>query len=127
MFDLKKLIAAVSFVTLGLSASAVMAQDTAPAQTQAAPAQQQQHDQVSDADLKKFISANVEVSKVREEYAVKFNHAKDQDKAQKLQQEAQDEMLTAVEKSGLDASSYNLLAERIQSSTELQERIQKLQ
>ena len=127
MFDLKKLIAAVSFVTLGLSASAVMAQDTAPAQTQAAPAQQQQHDQVSAADLKKFISANVEVSKVREEYAVKFNHAKDQDKAQKLQQEAQEEMLTAVEKSGLDASSYNLLAERIQSSTELQERIQKLQ
>ena len=64
---------------------------------------------------------------MREEYAVKFNHAKDQDKAQKLQQEAQEEMLTAVEKSGLDASSYNLLAERIQSSTELQERIQKLQ
>ncbi|HKM25941.1 MAG TPA: DUF4168 domain-containing protein [Thiopseudomonas sp.] len=127
MFDLKKLIAAVSFVTLGLSASAVMAQNTAPAQQQAAPAQQQQQGHVSDADLEKFISANIEVSKVREEYAVKFNHAKDQEKAQQLQQEAQDEMLSAVEESGLDASSYNMLAEQIQSSPELQERIQKLQ
>lgn len=127
MFDLKKLIAAVSFVTLGLSASAVMAQNDAPAQPQAAAAQEQPLGHVSDTDLEKFINANVEVSKVREEYAVKFNHAKDQEKAQELQQEAQDEMLSAVEESGLDASSYNMLAEQIQSNTELQERIQKLQ
>ena len=127
MFDLKKLIAAVSFVTLGLSASAVMAQNSASPTTNAVPTQQQEQEAVSDAELKKFVNASTEVSKIRQEYTERFNNAKDQAIAQNLQQEAQDKMLSAVEESGLDAMTYNALSERIQASVELQERAQKLQ
>ena len=127
MFDLKKLIAAVSFVTLGLSASAVMAQDGAPQQTNTAPAQQQEQATVSDTELRQFINASVEVTKIREDYTERFNNAKDEPIAQQLQQEAQDTMLAAVEASGLDATSYNELSERIQASPELQARLQKMQ
>ena len=55
MFDLKKLIAAVSLVTLGLSASAVMAQNGAPTADGDLARQQQDQDMTSDAELKKFI------------------------------------------------------------------------
>ena len=127
MFDLKKLIAAVSFVTLGLSASAVMAQDGAPQQTNTAPAQQQEQATVSDTELRQFMNASVEVSKIREDYTERFNNAKDEPIAQQLQQEAQDTMLAAVEASGLDATSYNELSERIQASPELQARLQKME
>jgi len=126
MINLKKLVAAVSFVTLGLSASAVMAQNSAPAQVNTAPAQQQQA-ATSDAELKKFMTASVEISKIREEYTERFNNTKDQPIAQQLQEEAQEKMLGAVEDAGLDADSYIQLAERIQTSPELQARIQTLQ
>ena len=127
MFDLKKLIAAVSLVTLGLSASAVMAQDGAPQQTNTAPAQQQEQATVSDTELRQFMNASVEVSKIREDYTERFNNAKDEPIAQQLQQEAQDTMLAAVEASGLDATSYNELSERIQASPGLQARLQKME
>ncbi|HAB92531.1 MAG TPA: DUF4168 domain-containing protein [Pseudomonas sp.] len=129
MFDLKKLIAAVSFVTLGLSASAVMAQNGAPTSNGDLARQQQQQgqDMTSDAELKKFIHASEEVSKIREEYTERFNNAKDQPIAQQLQKEAQDKMLNAVENAGLDTESYNQLAQRVQTSPELQQRLQQLQ
>lgn len=131
MFDLKKLIAAVSFVTLGLSASAVMAQNGAPTSSGDLARQQQQQqqgqDMTSDAELKKFIHASEEVSKIREEYTERFNNAKDQPIAQQLQKEAQDKMLNAVENAGLDTESYNQLAQRVQTSPELQQRLQQLQ
>lgn len=129
MFDLKKLIAAVSFVTLGLSASAVMAQNGAPTSSGdlARHQQQQGQDMTSDAELKKFIHASEEVSKIREEYTERFNNAKDQPIAQQLQKEAQDKMLNAVENAGLDTESYNQLAQRVQTSPELQQRLQQLQ
>lgn len=129
MFDLKKLIAAVSFVTLGLSASAVMAQNGASTSNGDLARQQQQQgqDMTSDAELKKFIHASEEVSKIREEYTERFNNAKDQPIAQQLQKEAQDKMLNAVENAGLDTESYNQLAQRVQTSPELQQRLQQLQ
>lgn len=129
MFDLKKLIAAVSFVTLGLSASAVMAQNGAPTSNGDLARQQQQQgqDMTSNAELKKFIHASEEVSKIREEYTERFNNAKDQPIAQQLQKEAQDKMLNAVENAGLDTESYNQLAQRVQTSPELQQRLQQLQ
>lgn len=129
MFDLKKLIAAVSFVTLGLSASAVMAQNGAPTSSGDLARQQQQQgqDMTSDAELKKFIHASEEVSKIREEYTERFNNAKDQPIAQQLQKEEQDKMLNAVENAGLDTESYNQLAQRVQTSPELQQRLQQLQ
>ena len=129
MFELNKLIAAVSFVTLGLSASAVMAQNGAPTSSGDLARQQQQQgqDMTSDAELKKFIHASEEVSKIREEYTERFNNAKDQPIAQQLQKEAQDKMLNAVENAGLDTESYNQLAQRVQTCPELQHRLQQLQ
>ena len=126
MINLKKLTLAVSFAVVGLSAPAVMAENNAPAPTGAA-VQQQGQATVRDAALRKFMQASVEVSRIREDYPQRLNNAKDQPIAQKLQQEAQDKMIGAVEATGFDAASYTELAERIQASPELQSRMQELQ
>ena len=127
MSHLKNLVAAVSLVTLSLGASAALAQSTAPAQPTTTAAQQQDQAMVSDAELRQFVNASIEISRIREDYTERLNNAKDQPIAQQLQQEAQDKMISAVETAGLDADSYNQLSERIQSSPELQERLQTLQ
>lgn len=68
-----------------------------------------------------------EVSKIREEYTERFNNAKDQLIAQQLQKEAQDKCLMQLKNAGLDTESYNQLAQRVQTSPELQQRLQQLQ
>ena len=134
MNNLKTLTAAIAFATFSLGATSVMAQPegAAPAQQQqgqpgAAPAQQQQAAPVSDGDLKKFVDASEDVAKIRDEFSQKLNNADDQEKAQQLQQEAQDKMLDAVKKSGLDAMKYNEIATQIQADPQLQQRAESLQ
>lgn len=135
MNKLKTLTAAITFATFGLGASAAMAQApeaaTTPQQQQAAPGQQfepgQQAGPVSDGDLKNFVKANEDVAKVRDEFTQKLNEESDQQKAQQLQMQAQEKMLEAVKDNDMDALTYNAIAARIQTDTELQERVSALQ
>ena len=134
MNKLKTLTAAITFATFGMGASAAMAQapEAAPApataQQGAAPAPQgQQAGPVSDGDLQSFVKANQDVSKVRDEFTQKLNEESDQEKAQQLQMQAQEKMLEAVKSNDMDALTYNAIASRIQTDTELQERASALQ
>ena len=132
MNKLKTLTAAITFATFGMGATAAMAQapQAAPAPAtaeQAAPAPDQQAGPVSDGDLKNFVKANQDVSKVRDEFTQKLNEESDQEKAQQLQMQAQEKMLEAVKDNDMDALTYNAIASRIQTDTELQERVSALQ
>ncbi|GGB40149.1 hypothetical protein GCM10011502_11840 [Oceanisphaera marina] len=133
MNKLKTLTAAITFATFGMAANAAMAQApaAAPAQQGGAPAQQfeqgQQAGPITDGDLKKFVKANEEVAKVRDEFTQKLNEENDQQKAQQLQMQAQEKMLEAVKDNNMDALTYNAIAARIQTDTELQERLSALQ
>ena len=131
MNKLKTLTAAITFATFGMAASAAMAQapQAAPqaAQQGAAPAQGQQAGPVSDSDLKSFVKANEDVAKVRDEFTQKLSEESDQEKAQQLQMQAQEKMLEAVKDNDMDALTYNAIAARIQTDTELQERVSALQ
>lgn len=131
MNKLKTLTAAITIATFGMGATAAMAQapSSAPAQTQqAAPAPQgQQAGPISDTDLKNFVKANEDVSKVRDEFTQKLNEESDQAKAQQLQMQAQEKMLDAVKDNDMDALTYNAIAARIQTDADLQERVSALQ
>ena len=126
MNKLKTLTAAITLATFGMGATAAMAQ--AP---DAAPAQQfepgQQAGPITDGDLKKFVKANEEVAKVRDQFTQKLNEESDQQKAQQLQMQAQEEMLDALQDNDMDAHTYNAIAARIQTDTKLQERLSALQ
>lgn len=121
MTNLKTLTAAICFATFGFATSAVVAQESAPAQ-QPPATQQQAAKQISDADLEKFVEAEEKVSEIRDEFTQKLNDAEDQDQAQELQLEAQEKMMQAVSDVGIEVPVYNEIATRIQSDPELQQR-----
>ena len=131
MNKLKTLTAALTLATFGFGASSALAEaPTAGAapQQQAAPAPQgQQAGPVSDGDLKNFVKANQDITKVRDEFTQKLNEESDQAKAQQLQMQAQEKMLEAVQDNDMDALTYNAIAARIQTDTELQARASALQ
>lgn len=121
MKHLKTLTAAIALATFGMGAPAVMAQ--------AGGAAQQQYEQgqpaaapISDDNLKKFVEADKEVAEIRDEFSEKLSKAENQEDAQKLQLEAQEKMVEAVQDADLDVASYNEIATRMQTDPELQQR-----
>ena len=121
MKHLKTLTAAIALATFGVGAPAVMAQ--------AGGAAQQQYEQgqpaaapISDDNLKKFVEADKEVAEIRDEFSEKLSKAENQEDAQKLQLEAPEKMVEAVQDADLDVATYNEIATRMQTDPELQQR-----
>jgi hypothetical protein len=87
--------------------------------------QPQEHEtvQVSEAKLDQFVDALNEVHTIRNEAAVQLEQATDTEEAQKLQQEAQQQMIEAVENAGLSVEEYNQIATLMGSDPDLQQRI----
>ncbi len=89
--------------------------------------QQQQGGQaaanVDDASLNKFKDAFGEVNSIRESFAGKLENVEDPQKAQKLQQQAQQDMVSAVEDAGLSVQEYNQIFAAVQQSPELQKKV----
>lgn len=80
----------------------------------------------NDAELKQFIEAQEGISEVREEYIEKIESADSQQKAQELQMEANDEMVTVIEDSGMDIPTYNAIATAYSSEPKVRNRIDAL-
>ncbi|RBW49332.1 DUF4168 domain-containing protein [Marinobacter sp. F3R11] len=80
----------------------------------------------TDAELKQFIGAQEGITKVREEYIEKIESADSQEKAQELQMEANDEMVSVIEDSGMDIPTYNAIATAYSSEPKVRNRIEAL-
>lgn len=111
-------------LTLGMSANTY-------AQAQGGAQQQQQQQQggqpaakdIDEASLNKFKDAFAEVNSIRESFAGKLENVEDSKKAQELQQEAQENMVSAVENAGLSVQEYNQIFAAVQQNPELQEKV----
>lgn len=82
--------------------------------------------QVSEEQLQQFSDAMDEVSEVQQEYAQAIREADDMDKAQNLRAEAQKEMRSAVEDTGLSVPEYNMISQQLRSDQELVQRLQEI-
>ncbi|TVP88868.1 MAG: DUF4168 domain-containing protein [Thioalkalivibrio sp.] len=80
---------------------------------------------LTDQTVDTFVDAFVAVQDIREEYTERLHGASDEAEAQALQQEAQDEMMQAVEASGMSVQEYNEVAMALQNDPELMERVQE--
>jgi len=78
---------------------------------------------VDDASLNKFKDAFAEVNSIRESFAGKLENVEDPEKAQKLQQKAQKNMVSAVEDAGLSVQEYNQIFAAVQQNPELQQKV----
>lgn len=117
---------AVASISMHLSALASAQSSQGQSQSpQQAPAQTTQVE-LDDATLGQFVTALGSVSEIQVEYSELIGSTQDQAEAQNLQQEAQQKMVEAVEASGLDVQTYNMIAQQVAENPELEERIQQM-
>lgn len=98
--------------------------DPPPPQEQMAP--QGAAPQELDQETKdKFIAAYIDVREIQNEYTTKLQDVTDQEKAQQLQQQAQQEMMSAVESNGMSVNDYNAVTQVVANDPELLDEIQR--
>lgn len=84
---------------------------------------QQQATQFSDDQLKSFAAAVQGIQAVANEYAPRLRDASGPDQVAELQQEAESEMLDAVQDEGLTVDEYNAIAVTAQTNPQVAETI----
>lgn len=117
---MKKNAIALCIAALSLSATAGFANANTGV---AVPSAQQQTSSIKDAKLLKFSIAMDSIDKISSQYEAEFQSAEDTEQAQAIQQRAQEEMVKAVEKSGLTVAQYSEIAQQAQQDPQLRERI----
>lgn len=116
----------------GLSGAAIAqgqppaGQDGAPPQGQPGAMEQQPGAQVDPQTLDRFVDAFVAVQHIREDFAERLQEVTDESEAQAMQQEAQQEMISAVEENGLNVEQYNEVAMALQSDPAMMQEVQRM-
>ena len=119
----KTLLAGLSALAFGLGASlgVASAQETAPAPEMEAPAAAPS---VDDDKLKSFAVAFLEVTRVTQAYQPQIAAAGTPEDQQRLQQEAGEKMVEAVnEAEGITVDEYNMIIQAAQTDPELAQKI----
>lgn len=109
-------------MALGFTGFAVAQQGAAPS----AQPPQQLSENISDAELQKFVGVQGTLEEIRHEYTQRLEATNDQDAANQLQQEAGQLMVKAVEDEGLDVEVYNQIAMALQADEKLRERVESM-
>lgn len=81
---------------------------------------------ISDDTLVQFVEALEEVGELSVSYSEQIAEAETPEAAQELQMQAQDEMVAAVEATGLTVQDYNMIAQAMSQNPELMERVEAM-
>lgn len=120
---LRLIVIALTAVTgMGL-APIVAAQTPAPSVPQPAPGIQQPAPAYSDAELKTFAVAALEVLRINDAYLPKLKMAATPQEQQDVERTASDEMVKAVEKEGLSVNRYKEIMSHAEAHPEVAERV----
>lgn len=112
----------------GLSGTALAQQQEGQPSYGAEPpaGMEQQGAQIDPQTLDRFVDAFVAVQHIREDFAERLQAVENESEAQAMQQEAQEEMISAVEEKGLDVEEYNQVAMALQSDPAMMQRVQQM-
>ncbi|MBB3184266.1 preprotein translocase subunit SecF [Halomonas fontilapidosi] len=113
-----------ALLSLGLAATAQAQQDSAAnaEQPQATASAQD----FSDQQLQQFADASQEIAVISQEYTQQLQAAEDEQAQQAVRKEANDEMVKAVQNSGLEVDTFNAIGQAIQQDPELMQRVQEM-
>ncbi|NKI34622.1 DUF4168 domain-containing protein [Wenzhouxiangella sp. XN79A] len=81
--------------------------------------------EVSDRELNAFLDARESIAAIQQDYSQRLENTQEPEKANELQQAANEEMIQAVEDSGLDVERFNTIVMAIQNDPELQRKLQE--
>ena len=103
------------------------AQSTTPSAPQTAPqpAPQAAPSSYSDAELKTFAVAALEVLRINDLYLPKLKMATTPEEQQQVEKTATDEMVKAVEKEGLSVDKYKEIMSQAEANPQIAERVMK--
>lgn len=112
-------LAMITFALLGMAwAPVTVAQDGPPSLEQTAPP-------VSDAELKSFAVAVLEVQRINDAYMPRFQASKTPEEQQRVEDAASKEMVQAVEKQGMTVDKYKEILTLAQQNPQVAERIKQ--
>lgn len=129
-------VAGIGGLLLFAASAPTFAQSTPPAGSQTAPGagsatapqpgmppmQQQQQQDVSKAQLQQFVQAFRQVQTVQQKYEPALK-GKDPEKTQDVQNQAAQEMVSGIEKSGMTVQQYNQIAQTLNSNPDLRQKV----
>lgn len=115
--------ALAAFLALVITPFAIAEEDAvAPEHQEAAP--EHAGETLDPATKENFIAAYSDVLQVQNKYSQKLQTASDEQQARKLQEQAQQEMLQAVEANGMSAEEYNQVIRKVSTNPDLQAEIE---
>ncbi|MFC3607501.1 DUF4168 domain-containing protein [Stutzerimonas tarimensis] len=111
-------------LALGAPLAQAQAQAQAPA-TQGAPATgaAPMAQNFSDEQLERYAESLGEIVEIREDFTARLEDTSDVEEARELQQQAQQEMMTAVEDNGMSVEEYNAISQALQTDPDLRDRV----
>lgn len=122
-FNTSRFLAPVALaVALGASGAAVAQQSGAQGGMQQAP-----DIEVTDEQVESFAEAQARVAEIGEKWTPRMQEAESSEEVQKAREQAQQEMVIAVENAGLSVQEYNQIARAAQADEELRSKIQDAQ
>jgi hypothetical protein len=80
---------------------------------------------VSSAEVESFAAAMLDVQQLGQEWTQRMQETDDQEELSEMQQEAQEEMIGAIEDHGMTVEEYNEIATAAQQDPELAQEIQQ--
>lgn len=114
-------------IALGASGAAVAQQSGAQGGAQGGAQQQAPDIDVSDEQVESFAEAQTRVAEIGEKWTPRMQEAESSEDVQKAREQAQQEMVIAVENAGLSVQEYNQIARAAQADEELRKKIQDAQ
>ena len=109
-------------VACTINFAAQAAQDTKDVKPSSAQMAAQSQD-FDDATLEKFTVAMNAVSDVADKYQAELNGEESPEKMQEIQKAAQSDMVSEIEKTGLEVETYTTIAQLVQTNEQLRERV----
>lgn len=126
MISLKKnILMSAAFVGL-LSTSGVATVANAQESYTPPQGQQQQQMNITDAQLEEFAKAQAAVSQVQRKLQGQAANITSQEEMTALQQQANEQMVQAVQQTDLNVQEYNLIASAVQADPQVQARYKEL-
>ncbi len=74
-------------------------------------------------ELEQFADAYVKVGEIHTEYSQRLQEVESTDEAQSLQQEANDEMVQAIQDTGLEVQDYSAIAAALERDPQMREQV----
>jgi hypothetical protein len=82
--------------------------------------------EIDDSTLEQFVGVAQNLGEIRDEYVKKFEGIEDQQKAQSLQAEMNDKMISVVDNSDIDVETYNYIANQMNVDEELRNKVKSM-